>query len=204
MSNVANGLEVSRDTVTEYVRLLEDLFLVQQLPAWGTTLRSRATKLPKIHVVDSGLAGRLRGTSGDQLSSLVPSALAEFGHLLETFVVGELRKQISWMSEPVSVGHWRTSDGDEVDCIAEHDDGSVLAFEVKAGQRVSGESFKGLRKLREALGARFRAGGVFSTGGYSYTLEDRLAVMPIDRLWQPVDLVSWPGGRLSPRRTGRR
>ena len=60
------------------------------------------------------------------------------------------------------------------------------------------------RKLREALGARFRAGGVFSTGGYSYTLEDRLAVMPIDRLWQPVDLVSWPGGRLSPRRTGRR
>lgn len=187
VSNVANGLDVSRDTVSEYVRLLEDLFLVQKLPAWGTTLRSRATKLPKIHVVDSGLAGRLRGTSGDQLSSLVPSALAEFGHLLETFVVGELRKQISWMSEPVSVGHWRTSDGDEVDFVAEHDDGSVLAFEVKAGQRVSGESFKGLRKLREALGARFRAGVVFSTGGYSYTLEDRLSVLPIDRLWQTVN-----------------
>lgn len=41
-------------------------------------------------------------------------ALAEFGHLLETFVIGEVRKQASWLDEPVTLGQWRTSDGAEV------------------------------------------------------------------------------------------
>ena len=49
-----------------------------------------------------------------KLATLDPTALAEFGHLLETFVVGELRKQVSWLDEQVSTGHWRTHDGDEV------------------------------------------------------------------------------------------
>ena len=40
VSSVASDVGADRTTVTEYIRLLEDLFLVQQLPAWGTTLRS--------------------------------------------------------------------------------------------------------------------------------------------------------------------
>lgn len=44
-----------------------------------------------------------------------PSALAEFGHLLETFVVGELLKQASWSDNIAAVGHWRTHDGQETD-----------------------------------------------------------------------------------------
>jgi len=94
-----------------------------------------------------------------------------------------LRKQVSWLPEATTVGHWRTHDDDEVDFIIEFDDGTVLAFEVKSGERVSAGDLKGLRKLREALGARFVAGVAFSTGTRSYTQEDRLHVMPIDRLW---------------------
>ncbi len=188
VSAVASDVGADRGTVTDYVRLLEDLFLVQSLPAWGTTLRSRSTKLAKIHVVDSGLAARLNRTSEDRLAtSLDPTSLTEFGHLLETFAVSEIRKQISWMADPVAVGHWRTSDGDEVDLVAEHDDGRVVAFEIKASQRVSGRDFGGLRKLRDSLGSRFVAGVAFSTGERSYEFEDRLYVMPIDRLWRPID-----------------
>jgi hypothetical protein len=62
----------------------------------------------------------------------------------------------------------------------------VLAFEVKANERVAGEEFKGLRKLRSALGDRFIAGVAFSTGTRSYTYDDRLHVMPVDRLWRTV------------------
>ena len=83
-------------------------------------------------------------------------------------------------------GHWRTSDGDEVDFVAEHDDGRVLAFEVKASQRITGQDFGGMRKLRDALGDRFVAGVAFSTGERSYTYDDRLHVLPVDRLWRPV------------------
>jgi len=45
-------------------------------------------------------------------------------------VVGEIRKQASWLDEPVTLGHWRTSDGAEVDLVMEYDDGTVVAFEV--------------------------------------------------------------------------
>ncbi|MFZ1410166.1 MAG: ATP-binding protein [Micropruina sp.] len=181
----AEAIGVDRRTAEEHLRLLEDLFLVVRLPAWGKTLRSRVSARPKVHLVDSGLAARLLRITPDKLGGLDPATLTEFGHLLETFVVGELRKQASWLEEPVELGHWRTSDGAEVDLIVEHDDGRVLAFEVKANERATNNDFKGLRQLRDAIGTRLIAGIVFTTGQRSYTYDDRLHVLPIDRLWAP-------------------
>ena len=185
VSTAMAGLDTTRPTADGYVRLLEDLFLVVQLPAWGKTLRARAAARPKIHVVDSGLAARLMRISTQKLASLDPTVLTEFGNLLETFVVGELTKQVSWLPEAPILGYWRTGDDHEVDFVIEAHDGRVLAFEVKANERVPGSDLKGLRKLREALGDNFVAGVALSTGARSYTHEDRLHVMPIDRLWRP-------------------
>ena len=186
VSAAADRLGVSRATVESHLRLLEDLFLVVRLPAWGKTLRSRVSVKPKVHVVDSGLAARLLRLAPERLIGLDPAALADFGHLLETFVVGELRKQASWLEGPVALGHWRTSDGVEVDLVIEHEDGTVLAFEVKASERAPGSDFRGLAQLRDALGPRFAGGTVLTTGTRSYTYADRLHVMPIDRLWTPA------------------
>jgi predicted AAA+ superfamily ATPase len=68
---------------------------VQRLPAWGKSLRARVASSPKVHVVDSGLAARLLRLTPAKLRTLEPTALTEFGNLLETFVVNEL---------PVSLG----------------------------------------------------------------------------------------------------
>ncbi|SNY29203.1 ATP-binding protein [Paractinoplanes atraurantiacus] len=186
LTNASQGLTGERRTIEDYVRLLEDLFLVDRLPAWGKTLRARAAAAPKVHVIDTGVAARLMRITPAKLATLDPTALAEFGHLLETFVVGELRKQVSWLDEQVSTGHWRTHDGDEVDYVIEFGDGQVLAFEVKANERVTGPDLKGLRTLRDALGDRFIAGVALSTGLRSFTYEDRIHVMPVDRLWTPM------------------
>lgn len=62
----------------------------------------------------------------------------------------------------------------------------MLAFEVTANERVTGADLSGLPALRDALGERFAAGVALSTGHRSYTYEERLHVMPIDRLWTPV------------------
>ncbi|MDE0775831.1 MAG: DUF4143 domain-containing protein [Nocardioides sp.] len=187
LTEAGRHLALSRSALDEYTKLLEDLFLIERLPAWGTTLKNRATKTPKVHVVDSGVAARLLRLTPAKLASLDPTALTEFGNLLETFVVGELRKQTSWLGAPVTTGHWRTREqGDEVDFVVEFDDGGVVAFEVKANERVPGTDLKGLRSLRGSLGERFIAGVVLSTGPRSYTFEDRVHVMPIDRLWRPV------------------
>lgn len=186
ITKLGAGTGSKHDTIENHLRLLEDLFLVQRLAAWGTTLRARAQKHPKIHVVDSGLAARLLRLTAAKLTGLDPTALTEFGNLLETFVVGELRKQVSWMDDQVDVGHWRTGTNEEVDFVAEHDDGRVVAFEVKADERVAGSELKGLRTLRNALGDRFVAGVAFSTGTRSYTYDDKIHVCPTDRLWRTV------------------
>lgn len=186
IASAADKVGVSRATVENHLRLLEDLFLVVRLPAWGKSLRSRVSVKPKVHVVDSGLAARLLRLTPDKITGLDPTALADFGHLLETFVVGEIRKQASWMDVPVALGHWRTSDGAEVDLVIESEDGTVIAFEVKASERAPGSDFRGLTQLRDAFGARFTAGIMLTTGSRSYTFDDRLHVLPIDRLWAPV------------------
>ncbi|MST64149.1 ATP-binding protein [Schaalia hyovaginalis] len=182
----AQKLGINRATAENHLRLLEDLFLVVRLPAWGKTLRSRVSAKPKVHVVDSGLAARLLRLTPDRLRGLDPATLTDFGHLLETFVVGEVRKQASWLGEPVALGHWRTSDGDEVDLVIERDDGRVLAIEVKASERAPGSEFRGMAKLRDLLGDRFLGGIMMTAGKRSYTYQDRLHVIPIDRLWTPV------------------
>jgi len=115
------GLE--RTTAADYVKLLEAVFLIMRLPAWGTTVRARATSAPKVHVVDAGLAARLLGLTAEKLARRDPSSLSQFGHLLETFVVGELIRQASWQQEIAAIGHWRTYDGDEIDLVLERDDG---------------------------------------------------------------------------------
>jgi len=183
LAQASQALHVSERTADNYLRLLEAVFLLHRLPAWGTTLGSRAASRPKIHVVDPGLAARLLRLSPDKLARREPTALTELGHLLETFVVAELLKQASWLDGVAGVGHWRTRDGDEVDLVVESDDGDVVAFEVKAGQRVDGRALAPLRKLRDAVGPAFVAGVVLHLGTQSYTAEDRLHVMPVDQLW---------------------
>jgi uncharacterized protein len=103
--------------------------------------------------------------------------------LLETFCVNEMLKQVSWMESPAKPGHWRTHDGDEVDLVLERDDGAIAAIEVKAGERVRDADFRGLRKLRDALGTRFLGGAALHLGRRAYTHEDRLHALPVDRLW---------------------
>jgi len=55
-----------------------------------------------------------------------------FGHLLETFVVGEVLAQATWTEGVTSAGRWRTWDNTEVDLVIEADDGRVVAFEITA------------------------------------------------------------------------
>jgi predicted AAA+ superfamily ATPase len=184
VARVAADIGIESSTAENYVRLLEAAFVLYRLPAWGTTLRARASSRPKIHLVDSGVAGRMLRVSESRLAAAQPQAMTELGHLLETFCVGEILKQASWMETPPQAGHWRTHDGDEVDLVLEREDGSLAAIEVKAAERVRATDFRSLRKLREALADRFLGGVVLHLGPHTYTHEERLHAVPVDRLWR--------------------
>ncbi len=184
--NVAKAgetLEISRSTVTSYLELLESLFLISALPAWGTTVSSRSVETSKVHVIDSGIGAYLLRLSRPKLERGDASALTEFGHLVESFVVQELIRQATWMDDIVAAGHWRTRDGDEVDLVLERHDGAVLGFEIKAGDHVSPKQLSGMRKLRDRLGDAFIAGVAFHLGKTGYPVEDRIHTLPVERLW---------------------
>lgn len=183
VARAAKAVGIEGSTAEHYVRLLEAAFVIHRLPAWGTTLRARASAKPKVHFVDSGLAGRMMRVNESRLEAAQPQAMTELGHLLETFCVAELLKQVSWMDTPPQAGHWRTHDGDEVDLVLEREDGAVVAIEVKASERVDAAQFRSLGKLREALGSRFLGGVVLHLGRHAYTHDDRLHALPVDRLW---------------------
>lgn len=186
VTKASEAIGVSRAATEGYLRLLEDLFLVVRLPAWGKTLRSRVSARPKIHAVDTGLAARLLRVTPEKLGGLDPATLTEFGHLLETFAIGEIRKQASWLGDAVAMGHWRTSDGSEVDMVLELTDGRVIGIEVKSSERALADDFRGLRALKSSLGSRFHAGVILTTGSRPYSFEDDLHVLPLDSLWTRV------------------
>lgn len=183
VTKVGETLEISRGTVTSYLDLLESLFLISALPAWGTTVSSRSVEAPKIHVVDSGIGAHLLRLSSPKLRRGDAAALTEFGHLVESFVVQEIIRQTTWMNDLVTAGHWRTRDGDEVDLVLERQDGAVIGFEVKAGDHVDGRQLSGLRKLRDRLGRSFIAGIALHLGSRGYPVDDRIHTLPVERLW---------------------
>jgi len=68
ITRAAGEAELDRATAADYLKLLEAVFLVMRLPAWGTTVRARATSAPKVHVVDAGVAARLLRLTPEKLA----------------------------------------------------------------------------------------------------------------------------------------
>jgi hypothetical protein len=185
ISSAGEPIGLTKQTAESYVALLEKLFLVYRLEAWGKTLYARAIKTPKIHVLDSGVGARLLRLTPSKVVPQNPTAMTEYGHLLESFAVSELLKQASWSGNVADFGHYRTRDDEEVDLVFENDEGGIIGFEIKAGNSVSGSDLGGLRQLKKIAGSNFVGGIALYTGIRSYTNEPEIHVMPLDRIWTP-------------------
>ncbi|HEY2576595.1 MAG TPA: ATP-binding protein [Streptosporangiaceae bacterium] len=179
----SGAIGLDRSTAENYVKLLEAVFLIYRIPVWGTTLGSRIVKHPKVHIVDSGVMAWLLNLTPQKIAQAAPATLTEYGHLLETFAVGEILKQVSWSDAPVAIGYFRTEVGDEVDLVLERDDGQVIALEIKAGTRIGREDLRGLRFLKDRLGSRLQEAIVLYTGEHAYRHGDWIWILPLDRLW---------------------
>ena len=101
----------------------------------------------------------------------------------ETFAAMELRRQVAWQDDAPRQFHYRDRDGREVDVVLERRDGSVVGVEVKTAASASPADFRGLRHLRDKLGAGFKAGVLLYTGESSVPFGDRLAAVPLSSLW---------------------
>lgn len=181
LAGVGRDVGLPHTTLTRYLALLETMFLVYRLPAWSPNMGQRLVKAPKLHLADTGLACHLVGADARRLSTDRPL----LGRILESFVVGELRKQISWTDPRTALYHFRTAAGAEIDVVMEKPDGSVAAIEVKAGATVAASDFAALKTLRDRLGRQFHAGVVFYLGDQIVPSGDKLWLVPLPALWAP-------------------
>ena len=181
VAKLASEFGWSARTIDSYLAQLSSAFVLQLLPAWSVNLSSKVVHRPKIHLLDTGLAAALCGlTTGRLLDT--PE---RFGGLLETFVLMELRKQLSWSQTQPSLWHFRDRGGAEVDVVIEYPDGRIVAVEVKSGATPSHADARGLRLLRDRLGDRFHHGYLATTAPEAHPLEDRLSAIPVTALWNP-------------------
>lgn len=201
---IASRLQVPASTVKRYLNLLDLLFVTRRIPAWSTNLTTRAVATPKLVLNDSGLAAHLTGMSLRRARQ----PTAPVGPLIETFVLGELTRQLPLTDQPVRLYHYRDRDRYEVDAVLEAASGAIVACEVKAAETVRSEDFRGIRRLARRLGDQLVAGVVLYAGGQPLPFGDRLRAWPISTVWT---LPSDPGSRLTgrarraglERRTGR-
>ncbi|MDW7712485.1 MAG: ATP-binding protein [Deferrisomatales bacterium] len=179
VADLAAPFQLSRPTIRDYLTLLSRVFLLEELPPWHSNRLSRLIKTPKLHVGDTGLACAL--LSVDAASLEADRQL--LGQLAETFVFQELRRQASWLAEPVRFYHYRDKDGVEVDVVLEGEGQRLAGVEVKVSATVTAADFRGLRKLREAAGDRFANGVVLYDGEAAVSFGDRLSAVPVASLW---------------------
>ena len=179
ISDLASPFQLSRPTIRDYVTLLEQVFLIDELPPWHSNRLSRLIKTPKLHIGDTGLACALLGTDAAGLwqdRSLL-------GQLLETFVYQELRRHASWHDGEIHFSHFRDKDGAEVDLVLQRGSGQIAGVEVKAAATVTTADFRGLRKLKEAAGRKFAGGVVLYDGETSAGFGEGMHAVPIRMLW---------------------
>jgi len=178
-AELSRSSAIPQTTLKRYVGLLEAIFMIHILPAWSGNLSKRLIKTPKLYLNDTGLLSHLVGFEPDKILS---DALS-WGRLLENFVLMELMKQASWSKFNLSLYHFRSASGQEVDFVVERSDGKLIAIEVKATSKISSADFKQVKTFANETGKKFLKGIVFYTGREAIPFAKNLFALPVDLLW---------------------
>jgi predicted AAA+ superfamily ATPase len=179
LSEIGRSVGLDHKTADHYVRVLEQLYLVQRVQPWFRNELSRPVKTPKLHFIDSGLLTAMRGYSLSRLR--VDRTL--FGALLESFIFSELLKLSAWTEERIMLFHYRDRDQLEVDFILENSAGEIVGIEVKSAASVTRRDFLGLERVASAAGSAFKQGIVLYDGAQTLSFADNLRAVPLSALW---------------------
>jgi len=173
---------VKAETVAAYIQALSRTMVIEEQPAWGPHLRSRAVVRQGAvrHFVDPSLAVAALSAGPERLLH-DPNTL---GLLFESMVIRDLRVYAQAIDGDVL--HYRDSNGQEADAIVQLRDGRWAAVEVKLGASGVDHAAKSLLSLVNTLDVR-RTGApsallVITASQYAYTREDGVMVAPLSCL----------------------
>jgi hypothetical protein len=123
-NELANSLNISKNTVAKYLDLLEKVFIIFPLTGYSNNLRKEVSKSKKWFFYDNGV----RNAIIKNFSHL--AIRQDVGQLWENYLITERRKINSYTNSNATSFFWRTYDRQEIDLI-EVVNGKPHAFEIK-------------------------------------------------------------------------
>ena len=119
---LSNTIGLSKQTVREYIFLLENTYIIRRISPFYKNIRSELTKMPKIFFEDTGMANILINKT---------FSLNVSGNLLENSIYSQLRKNLTLDD----IYFWRTNKKQEIDFIIDYVNKNkkrlIMALEVK-------------------------------------------------------------------------
>jgi uncharacterized protein len=123
-NELAKIIGISKQTVSDYVLLLEKAFIIFRLSPYSSNLRKELSKLRKIYFLDIGVRNALINNQNKlQLRN-------DVGKLWENFVIAEKYKKQYGLGFKTNFYFWRTYDQQEVDLV-EDKGGRLTGWEIK-------------------------------------------------------------------------
>ncbi len=123
-SALGGNLEIDGKTVSKYLDILVDLFLVRRLEPWHANVKKRLVKSPRFYIRDSGILHRLLYIS--DLDDLLSHPV--LGKSWEGFVIENI---LSILPGSVGTYFYRTAAGAEIDLVLKVSSRETWAIEIK-------------------------------------------------------------------------
>ena len=179
-----DAMTVNDDTIGAYIKALEKIFVIEDMPAWNPNLRSKTAirTSDTRYFVDPSIAVAALGLGPKDLIN----DLNTFGLLFETMCVRDLRVYADALGG--TVYHYRDKNGLECDAVVHLRNGSYGLIEIKLG----GDSLieEGASTLKELAGkidtTKMKTPSFLMVmtglGDYAYQRDDGVWVVPVGSL----------------------
>ena len=147
LQSLGNDCGIDSKTAKRWLCILETSFIIKLLRPYHKNFNKRLIKSPKLYFIDSGLLCYLLGINKpEELLSH-----SSRGAIFESWVIAELYKSYYHAGKQPGMYYFRDSNDNEIDLLV--DSGSkVLPIEIKSGQTINTDFFKGLEYWRKLTG----------------------------------------------------
>lgn len=185
-SDTSQATGISKPTFYDYFHDLEDLYIIDELPAWCPAIRSKGAIRSgnKRNLVDPSIAVAALGLSPDYFNT----DFKTLGFLFESLCIRDLKIYSSGMNGEVSYYHDRY--GLEADAVLHLKDGRYALIEFKLGSKEIDMGAEHLCKIERLIGEHNKKEKqvplrlpdlklVITATEYGYKREDGVYVIPI-------------------------
>lgn len=179
LKDVSEYCSIDGETLSKYLLSLRKLYVIEEMEAWNTNLRSKSAvrSKPTHYFVDPSIATACLGLTPDSLFR----DMRTFGFLFESLAIRDLRVYAD--SIGAKIYHYRDSYDREADAVIVFNDGEWALIEIKLGDEEDiNLACEKLAKLSQDIKQEKESPAflmVVTKGKFAYRREDGVYVVPL-------------------------